>query len=465
MRICVMGTGYVGLVVGPALASTGNRVVCFDVDENRIRLLQNGIVPISEPGVDELIERSVQAGRLSFTSDPAEAITGARVIFVAVGTPSGENGSPDMSQVWSAGRLIGQHLDGPTIVVVKSTVPVGTGDRLEEIIAAETSHTFEVVSNPEFLKEGDAVNDFMKPARVVIGTDSPWAREVLKDLYSPFMRLSDRTVFMDRRSAELTKYACNAFLATRISFINQIACLCEKVGADVELVRQGMGTDPRIGNQFLFPGVGYGGSCFPKDVRALIRLGQDYGCDMGIVKAVDHANRRQRQVLIRKILRRFGDELAGLSFAVWGLSFKARTDDIREAPALTVIEALLDRGGKVTGFDPAAGANALAHFNGRITVVPDMYQAVVGADALVVMTDWQEFRHPDFEAMQPLMRRPIIFDGRNLYSPALLSAYGFEYYAIGRPTLAPHASNGGQLKLAFGEMLERPRKTAASLPR
>ncbi|MFQ6133779.1 MAG: UDP-glucose dehydrogenase family protein [Armatimonadota bacterium] len=447
MRICVFGTGYVGLVAGAAFSSTGNHVVCFDVDSSRVRRLQCGGLPIHEPGLDELVRYNSEAGRLAFSDDPAAATRCAQVVLVAVGTPCSDTGDPDMSQVWSAGDLIGRHMGGPTIVVVKSTVPVGTGDHLEQIISAQTSHPFEVVSNPEFLKEGDALNDFMKPARVVIGTDSPWAREVLRELYSPFMRTSERMLFMDRRSSELTKYASNAFLATRISFINQIACLCEHVGADVESVRRGMGSDPRIGNQFLFPGVGYGGSCFPKDVRALILIGRAHGCPLDIAEAVERVNQAQRDVFVGKIVGRFGDDLAGLTFAVWGLSFKPRTDDIREAPALTVIEALLSRGARVCAFDPVANAHARDYFGDRIALREGLYETLADADALVVMTEWQEFRHPDFEEMRDLMRRPVIFDGRNLYSPRVAAEHGFEYHGVGRPALEPQAAAGTQMPL------------------
>lgn len=449
MRICVFGTGYVGLVVGAAFASTGNHVVCFDVDAGRIRRLRSGEVPIHEPGLDDLIGHNVAAGRLAFAEDPAGAMHRAQVVFVAVGTPAGADGHPDLSQVWSAGELIGRHMDGPAIVVTKSTVPVGTGDQLHSVIAEQTTHPFEVVSNPEFLKEGDALNDFLKPARVVIGTDSPWARDVLRELYSPFMRTSDRVLSMDRRSAELTKYACNAFLATRISFINQIAALCERVGADVEYVRQGMGSDPRIGSQFLFPGVGYGGSCFPKDIQALIAMGRGLGYPLDIAEAVERVNRAQRDLFLDKIVARFGPDLGGRTFAVWGLSFKPRTDDVREAPALTVIEALLARGAEVRAFDPVAGEQARQHLGGRADLCDDMYDALVNADALVVMTEWQEFRHPDFEAMYHCMRRPLVFDGRNLYSPELLASLGFQYHAVGRPSLPAGSGNSVQLRLGF----------------
>ena len=431
MRLAVVGTGYVGLVAGAGFSDFGNDVVCADIDASKIRTLERGELPIYEPGLDALVAKNVAGGRLRFSADVAAAVAGAEVVFVAVGTPMGADGAADMSAVWAVAETIGRAMSGPLVIVTKSTVPVGTGDRIREIVGAHAAHTFAVVSNPEFLKEGDAVNDFMKPDRIIIGSDDERARKVLGNLYAPFVRTNDRLHTMDLRSAELTKYDANAMLATRVSFMNEIALLAEKLGADVEHVRRGMGADPRIGPKFLFPGVGFGGSCFPKDLRALAHTAERAGAPLEIIAAVERVNARQKTVLTAKIEKQLGS-VAGRRLAVWGLAFKPRTDDIREAPALVLIDALLAGGATVAAHDPVAMPNVRERYGDRITLVDQMYDAVDGADALVLVTEWHEFRRPDFTRIKRLLKQPLLFDGRNAWDPEEMRAQGFVYHGIGR---------------------------------
>jgi UDPglucose 6-dehydrogenase len=432
MRLTMIGTGYVGLVAGAGLSDFGNDVTCADIDEDKIARLRRGEVPLYEPGLDDLIATNARNGRLRFTSDVAAAVAGAEIVFIAVGTPPGPDGGADLSAVFAAGETIARSIGGFTVVVTKSTVPVGTADRLEEIIGAATPVPFAVVSNPEFLKEGDAVSDFMKPSRIILGTEDERALSLLRRLYAPFVRTSDRLQVMDRRSAELTKYAANALLATRISFMNELANLAERIGADIEHVRRGLGSDPRIGSRFLFPGVGFGGSCFPKDLRALLRTAQEAECKLEIVAAADRVNVRQKAVLGEKIGEHFGGSLAGKTIAVWGLAFKPMTDDIREAPALHLIEGLLAAGARVIAYDPAAMDGVRGRFGGRVELAPGMYEALEGADALALVTEWHEFRRPDFGRIKDLLREPVVFDGRNLWDPRELRELGFTHYGIGR---------------------------------
>ena len=431
MRIAVVGTGYVGLVVGTCLAENGNTVVCVDNDQAKVAALRRGEVPIYEPGLEEMISRNVAEERLSFATDLPAAVRSSDILFIAVGTPQGEDGSADMTHVLKVAEEIGRTMNGHKILVNKSTVPVGTAKRVREVVSKLTSHPFAVVSNPEFLKEGAAVDDFLKPDRVVIGTDDPRAEAVMRELYAPFVRTGNPILVMDLASAELTKYAANAMLASRISFMNEIANLCDKVGADVGEVRKGIGTDSRIGSSFLFPGIGYGGSCFPKDVKALRLLGQDAGAPLHVVAAVDRVNESQRVVLVPRIEAHLGG-LQGKVIAVWGLAFKPRTDDLREAPALAVIQALLAKGATVRVYDPKAVSAARRILGDRVTFCQRSYEAVEGADALVLATEWNEFREPDFERVRTLMRHPAIFDGRNIYNPRHLREMGFHYEGVGR---------------------------------
>ncbi len=432
MKLCVIGTGYVGLVAGTCFAESGNEVVCVDIDERKIADLRSGKVPIYEPGLEELIRRNTADRRLLFTTDVAAAVKEGMVCFIAVGTPSDIDGSADVRMVLQAAAEIARAMPGYRILVLKSTVPVGTADQVRETMAANTTHPFDVVSNPEFLKEGAAVEDFMKPDRVVIGGNSERALSLIKELYAPFVRTENPILVMDNRSAEMTKYAANAFLATRISFINQVANLCEKVGADVAEVRRGIGFDRRIGHYFLFPGVGYGGSCFPKDVRAVIRTAEEGGMDFSLLREVEAVNERQKHLLVEKVHARFGANLHGRKFAVWGLAFKPRTDDMREAPALVIVEALLKAGAEIAVHDPEALGRAQELFGERISYHRVNYDALSGADALLIVTEWNEFRRPDFSRMRTTMKTPIIFDGRNLYEPAVMQQEGFLYYPIGR---------------------------------
>ena len=433
MKIAVLGTGYVGLVTGAGFAELGHQVSCVDIDPDRIERLRRGEMPIHEPGLPEIVRRNSAFGRLRFTTRAAEAVPGAQVVFIAVGTPPLPDGAADLKYVLAAARELARALDGFTVVVTKSTVPVGTADRVRDAIARETDQPFAVASNPEFLKEGDAINDFMKPARVVIGTDDPRATELLRELYRGLMRTSDRLLVMDIRSAELTKYAANAMLATRISFMNELSRLAEVVGADIEHVRRGVGSDPRIGTKFLFAGCGFGGSCFPKDLRALIHTGREHDVQLTIVDAAERVNERQQRVLGRRVLAHFGGKLHGQRIALWGLAFKPETDDIRESPALRLIEQLRDAGASVAGYDPAAMANVRAALgDDALELASDPYAAAAGADALVLVTEWHELRHPDLPRLRALMRTPVLFDGRNVWPPDEARAAGFIYQGIGR---------------------------------
>lgn len=432
MNITVVGTGYVGLVVGACLAETGNDVVCADLDERKIAMLLRNEIPIYEPGLEALVERNQRQGRLKFTTDVPAAIGTAEVIFIAVGTPPDEDGSADLRHVLNVADAIGQHMARELVVVTKSTVPVGTAGKVQAAVAKHARLPFHMCSNPEFLKEGAAVDDFMKPDRVVLGVESDHARSVMAELYAPFVRTGKPIIFMDIASAEMTKYAANAMLATRISFMNEVANLCEKVGADVDMVRKGIGSDSRIGPSFLFPGPGYGGSCFPKDVKALVRTAREFGATLSVLDAVEDANERQKGRLHDKLSRAFGGPLAGARIAVWGLAFKPNTDDMREAPALVLIEALLADGATVAVHDPAAMQEARHKLGDRVTYAESNYAALDGADALVIVTDWNEYRHPDFGRIKHMLRRPIVVDGRNLYEAAKMRALGFTYDSIGR---------------------------------
>lgn len=428
MKVAVVGVGYVGLVAAACLADGGNHVICVDKDEKKIDNLRNGIIPIYEPGLTEIVKKNVEAGRLVFTTDLQEGVENSLVIFIGVGTPSSPDGSADISAVLGVAEEVAKTMIEYRILVTKSTVPIGTHKIVSDLIASKTEVAFDYVSNPEFLKEGSAVDDFLKPDRVIIGTTNPAVMEIMKVLYAPFMRKSSRILFMDPASAEMAKYAANTMLATRISFMNELSGLCETFGADIESVRAGIGSDGRIGNAFLFPGVGYGGSCFPKDVRALIHMGNEKGVPMTIVEAVRGANFTQHDRFAQKVLDYFAGQ-SEIKLGVWGLAFKARTDDTRESPALYCIKKFLDAGMAVTAFDPEAGCGEL---EGKITQVDDAYGVLDGADALVVFTDWQEFRTPDFETIAKSLKKPVIFDGRNLYSPAFVRKQGLEYHSIGR---------------------------------
>ena len=432
MNVAVIGTGYVGLVVGACLAETGNTVIAADIDQDKITGLQRNILPIYEPGLDTLVERNSAAGRLSFTTDVAAAISSSEVVFIAVGTPPDEDGSADLRHVLAVADQIGAHMARETVVVTKSTVPVGTAEAVRSVIAQRARFPFHMCSNPEFLKEGAAVNDFMKPDRVVVGVDSPHAAEVVSDLYAPFVRTGKPVILMDIPSAEVTKYAANAMLATRISFMNEMAGLCERVGADIDAVRRGIGSDPRIGPQFLFPGPGFGGSCFPKDLRALRLVSEKVHVPMEVVTAAERANDRQKHVLFGKLKRALG-ALSGRRIAVWGLAFKPETDDMRESPSLPLIEAVLAAGGAIAAHDPVAGGEARRRFGDRITIAATSYDALAGADALVVVTEWNEYRRPDFERIRATLKQPVVIDGRNLYDPARMAGLGFKYLSIGRP--------------------------------
>ncbi len=432
MNLCIVGAGYVGLVAGTCFAESGNEVICTDINEEKIGLLKTGLSPIFEPGLDELIARNLKEKRLSFTTDFTEAIRQSEIIFIAVGTPPAEDGSADLSAVFEVARTIGRNLNSYKIVVNKSTVPVGTADRVEKIIAAETDREFDVVSNPEFMKEGAAVDDFMKPDRVVVGTKTDRAARIMQELYAPFVRTEKPILIMDRRSAEMTKYAANAMLATKISFINEIANICEKVGADINNVRRGIGFDSRIGFQFLFPGVGYGGSCFPKDVDALIRTASHYECESKILVAVQSMNQDQKRLMVRRIKDHFAGRLEGLVLALWGLSFKPQTDDLREAPSMEIIRGLIPDGVILQVYDPVAMDEARRILGDSVRYMENAYHALEGASALVVVTEWPEFRRPNFVRIKELLKKPVIFDGRNLYEPDLMQARGFVYYSIGR---------------------------------
>lgn len=432
MKVCVIGTGYVGLVAGACLAEMGNDVVCVDNNLEKLAQLRQGIIPIYEPGLEELIKVNVLENRLSFTSDIKTAVSNSLVCFIAVGTPQGEDGSADLKYVEEVAKSIGQSIKEYTVVVDKSTVPVGTAERVTQIIKSQTDAEFDVVSNPEFLKQGAAVEDFLRPDRVIIGSDSQRASEIMQELYAPYLRNGNPLIMMDVKSAEMTKYAANSFLAVKISFANEIANICEKVGANAEMVRIGMCTDKRIGSQFLYPGLGYGGSCFPKDVKALTKTAIDNGCDYSLLKAADSINKAQRQNFINKILDKFNGNVAGKTFAVWGLAFKPKTNDMREAPSITIINALLEKGAKIQAFDPKAFEQAEFYFGDKITYSKSAYSALENADAMLLLTEWNEFRRPDFDKMKSLMKTPIIFDGRNQYNGARLIERGFDYSCVGK---------------------------------
>lgn len=433
MNIAVVGTGYVGLVTGACFAETGNNVICVDIDARKVARMQQGEVPIYEPGLDPIVERNTRQGRLSFTTDLAAAIAPAEIIFLALPTPPGEDGSADLSYILGVADQLGRMITDYKVIVDKSTVPVGTAERVHAVLAENLQEDlFDVVSNPEFLREGVAVEDFLKPDRVVIGTRSARAQKTMRQLYEPFVRQGNPIIFMDERSAEMTKYAANAYLATRITFMNEIANLCERVGANVDMVRMGMGSDSRIGKRFLFPGVGYGGSCFPKDVQALAKTAEEYAYDFRILKSVMNVNDYQRLRIADKLKEHFGGDLTGRTIGIWGLAFKPNTDDIREAPALYTIEELLAAGAEVRAYDPEAMDNIRARFGDRISLVKDQYEAIIGADALAILTEWSVFRTPSFAVMKQLLRQPLIFDGRNLYDLDQMSELGFDYYSIGR---------------------------------
>ena len=443
MKITVIGTGYVGLVTGACLADVGNNVLCMDIDVKKIETLEAGGIPIYEPGLKEMVANNVAAGRLHFTTDVAAGVAFGEIQIIAVGTPPGEDGSADLQYVVAAARNVGRLMTVPKIIMDKSTVPVGTADKVRAAIADELGKRgadlkFSVVSNPEFLKEGAAVEDFMRPDRIVIGADNDEAISAMRALYAPFQRNHDRIMVMDVRSAELTKYAANAMLATRISFMNELALLAELLGADIESVRKGMGSDPRIGYHFLYPGIGYGGSCFPKDVQALQRTATAAGMNLKLLDAVERVNVAQKHVLTKKIVKRFGEDLSGMTFAVWGLAFKPNTDDMREAPSLVLIEDLVKHGAKIVAFDPVAlpEAEHLLGDNPSVKFASAAMEALNGADALAIVTEWKTFRAPDFATMKTALKSPVVFDGRNLYEPEAMREFGFEYYPIGRPQIA-----------------------------
>ncbi len=437
MKISVIGTGYVGLVAGTCFADSGNEVICMDVDEDKISQLKKGQVPIYEPGLEEMLKMNVREDRLRFTTDMKEAVQQSTIIFIAVGTPPDEDGSADLQYVLGVADEIGKYANGYKIVVDKSTVPVGTADKVKAVIQKRTQHEFAIVSNPEFLKEGAAIADFMKPDRVIIGASDEEAIETMRNLYAPFVRTGKPIIIMDERSAELTKYAANSLLATKISFMNEIANLCDQVGANVEMVRRGIGSDSRIGPSFIFPGTGYGGSCFPKDVKALIHKARELGSDMKILEAVERVNEAQKTVLLSKIKKYYTDGVKGKTFAVWGLAFKPKTDDMREAPAIEMINALIKEGAKVNAYDPEAMKEARwrfkEHVNKAIMLFDKRYDALKDADGLILMTEWNEFREPDFLYIKELLNKAVIFDGRNIYNPARMKKMGIDYFSIGRP--------------------------------
>ena len=431
MNITVIGTGYVGLVAGACLADMGNQVICVDNNLDKLEKLKKGIIPIYEPGLEELVKSNVLEGRLEFSADIESAVKISEVCFIAVGTPLGEDGSADLQYVFGVAESIAKAMNGYKVIVDKSTVPVGTAEKVTELIKANTNYPFDVVSNPEFLKQGNAVDDFLSPDRVIIGSNSDKATQIMQKIYAPFFRTGNRIIVMDVKSAEMTKYAANSFLATKISFMNEIANLCEKIGANAEMVRVGISTDSRIGNKFLFPGLGYGGSCFPKDVKALIKTGSEFGCDMSIIKSVDDKNKKQRKLFVDKIINKFGENLTGKTFAVWGLAFKPKTNDMREAPAITIINDLLKRGAKILAYDPKAIEEAKFYFQDRITFAKNSYDALTNCDCMLLLTEWNEFRRPDFDKIKTLLKNPVIFDGRNQYNAERLKEKGFEYYQIG----------------------------------
>jgi UDPglucose 6-dehydrogenase len=432
MKISIIGTGYVGLVQGACFADTGNNVICMDVDEKKIRNLKKGIIPIYEPGLDEVVKRNAQNGRLSFSTDLKSTVEKSKIIFLCLPTPQSEDGSADLTHVMGVSEQIARYLNEEKIIISKSTVPVGTVENIRHIFKKKGKYAVEVVSNPEFLKEGTALQDSLKPDRIIIGTSDKKTAEILTELYEPFVRTGNPIIVMDEKSAELTKYAANSFLATKITFMNDMANLCEAVGADIEWIRKGIGSDPRIGKSFLFAGIGYGGSCFPKDVKALIKTSGDHGHKLRVLEAVDKINEDQKGVLVKKIKKHFSDKLKNKTIAIWGIAFKPQTDDLREAPALVIIESLLKEGAKVKIHDPAAMANARKVFGSGVHYYESLYDALKDADALAVVTEWNEFRKPDFALMKSLLKEPVIFDGRNLYDPKEVRNAGFTYYGIGR---------------------------------
>jgi UDPglucose 6-dehydrogenase len=435
MQICVVGIGYVGLVTSACLAEAGNKVVCVDNDSRKIADLKNGAIPIYEPGLTEMVKRNEKLNRLEFTTELKYGLDKSLVVFIAVGTPSAPDGSSDISAVLSVTNGIAEYMTDYRIIATKSTVPVGTCQIVTDVIKSKTEVPFDYVSNPEFLKEGAAVEDFMSPDRIVIGTTNPPVRTIMQQLYSPFMRKSSRILFMDPVSAEMTKYAANTMLATRISFMNELSALCEKLGADIELVRQGLGSDSRIGSAFLFPGVGYGGACFPKDIRALVHTGSEHGVEMTIARTVQQVNINQQERFAERVMKYFDGFEDRTTLAVWGLAFKARTDDVRESPAIFCIKKFLDCRMKIRAYDPEAASSAMAALDGAIEISQNGYDALDGADALVIFTDWQEFRNPDFEVIAKKLNKPVIFDGRNLYNPDIVKKAGIEYHSIGRATV------------------------------
>lgn len=432
MKLCIIGTGYVGLVAGTCLAEMGNTVICIDKDRNKLEKLSEGIVPIYEPGLEDLIKTNVEEKRLFFSNDLDEAVKTSDVCFIAVGTPQNGNGEADLSSVYEVAENIAKSMNSYKVIVDKSTVPVGTAEKLTGLMKQYTKHDFDIVSNPEFLKQGAAVDDFLRPDRIIIGSDSQKATEIMEEIYSPFLRTGNPIIKMDVKSAEMTKYAANAFLAVKISYANEIANICEKVGANIEMVRKGMCSDSRIGNKFLFPGLGYGGSCFPKDIQALVKISSQNNYESMLLKSTDEINKRQRIIFTKKITDKFGEDLKGKKFALWGLAFKPKTNDMREAPAITIIEELLKRGAKISAFDPKAMNNAKDIFADKIKYANSSYQALKDADALILATEWNEFRNPDFDLIKRNLKQPIIFDGRNQYDSNKLKEMGFEYFCIGK---------------------------------
>ena len=431
MKICVIGTGYVGLVAGTCLADMGNEVICVDNNEKKVEQLRNAIIPIYEPGLEELIKINTAEKRLTFTTDLKQAVEQSLVCFIAVGTPQGDDGSCDLSAIYSVVDDVAKSINGYKLIIVKSTVPVGTGEKITAKIKAQTKYDFDVVSNPEFLKQGSAVDDFLYPDRVIIGAESPKAIELMQEIYSSFLRTGNRIIIMDVKSAEMTKYTANAFLATKISFMNEISNMCEKIGADVEKVRIGVTTDQRIGSQFMFPGIGYGGSCFPKDVSALAALADQNGCESNILKAVQRTNKNQINIFLDKVYKYFNNDVSGKTFALWGLAFKPKTNDMREAPAIKLINALLEKGAHIRAYDPKAFDSARIIFGDKIEYVPSSYAALENSDALLLVTEWNEFRRPDFERIKKALKNPVIFDGRNQYDEKRLAAHGIKYFRMG----------------------------------
>ena len=432
MKVCVIGTGYVGLVVGTCLAEMGNDVICVDKDTDKLSKLSKGIIPIYEPGLEYLIKKNVNEKRLTFSNDITKSVQSSLICYIAVGTPQGEDGSADLQYVYDVAKSIGKAINGYKVIIDKSTVPVGTAEIVTEIIKKETNVKFDVISNPEFLKQGAAVDDFIKPDRVIVGSDSKQATEIMKELYAPFIKSDIPVIFMDVKSAEMTKYAANAFLAVKISYANEIANICEKIGADSEMVRIGMCSDKRIGSQFLNAGLGYGGSCFPKDVKALMKTAQDNDCDYKLLKSADEINKEQRQIFIKKILNKFSGNIKNKTFAIWGLAFKPQTNDMREAPSITIINELLANGAIIQAYDPKAIDTAKTIFHNNISYSNSSYEALEKADALLLLTEWNEFKRPDFDKMKNLLKQPIIFDGRNQYDATRLKERGFDYICIGK---------------------------------